>query len=91
MVTHFVKTQEHVFKVRAAMGLFSPIYLVNSDNSVFIQNLKLQNWKYWKINSSEIVVFVLSTSLAGCFSPGPFSDACLPGASLPPGQGCHIL
>ena len=42
MVTHFVKTQEYVFKVRGPMGLFSPIYLVNSDNSVFILNLNFR-------------------------------------------------
>ena len=42
MVIYFVKTQEYVFKIHAPMGLFSPTYLMNSDNSVFILNLNFR-------------------------------------------------
>ena len=84
MVIYFVKTQEYVFKVHAPMGLFPPTYLMNSDNSVFILNLNFRA-EVLEDQQSEVVGFVLCALLrAGCFTPGPFSDAELPKSSLPP-------
>lgn len=62
MCIHFVRTQEYVFVGGCYHGsIFTNITGVNSDNSVFILNLKFRT-ELLEDQQYEIVVFVLSTS-----------------------------